>query len=230
MPITSKQTALVGMVISYHREPDGMLVVWCAPVLDAPVRARLRGPLSFVARRVAAAGIGPGAVTAAGLVVGVAACVAAALAVWPLALALWLANRVLDGLDGAVARVRAGGSDLGGFLDFLTDFVVYGGFVVGVAVAVPDARIACTVLLAAYLLNNVALLSFASLVEKRALAFSDERSLRFTPGLTEGTETVLAYTAFCLVPGHAAVVAWVFAGMVLFTVGQRVRLAVATLR
>ena len=129
-----------------------------------------------------------------------------------------------------VARVRDGGSDIGGFLDFLADFVVYGGFVVAVAIAVPDARIACSALLAAYLLNNVALLSFASLVEKRALAFGDERSLRFTPGLTEGTETVLAYTAFCLLPAHAAVVAWVFTGMVLFTVGQRVRLAVMTLR
>jgi phosphatidylglycerophosphate synthase len=199
-------------------------------VLDTPVRARIATPLNAVARRAAGVGVSPAAVTAAGLVVGVAACVAAALAAWPLALALWLLNRTLDGLDGAIARARGGGTDLGGFLDFLADFVVYGGFVVAVAVAVPDARVACAVLLAAYLLNNVALLSFASLVEKRAPAFGDERSLRFTPGLTEGTETVLAYVAFCLVPAHAAVVAWVFAAMVLFTVGQRVRLAVVTLR
>lgn len=199
-------------------------------MLDTPVRARIAKPLDAVARRAADAGVTPGAVTAAGLAVGVAACVAAALAVWPLALGLWLVNRTLDGLDGAVARVRGGGSDLGGFLDFVADFVVYGGFVVAVAIAVPDARVACSVLLAAYLLNNVALLSFASLVEKRALDFGDERSLRFTPGLTEGTETVLAYVAFCLLPAHAEIVAWVFAAMVLFTVGQRVRLAVVTLR
>jgi hypothetical protein len=66
-------------------------------------------------------------------------------------------------------------------------------------------------------------------VEKRRLAFGDERSLRFTPGLTEGTETIFAYAAFCLAPGSADVVAWVFAGMVLFTVAQRVSLAVRTL-
>jgi phosphatidylserine synthase len=178
----------------------------------------------------AAAGAGAGAVTAAGLVVGVGACVAAALSQWPLAVVLWMLNRLLDGLDGAVARASGGGSDLGGLLDFLADFVVYGGFVVGVAIAEPDARVACTVLLAAYLLNNVALLSFASLVEKRRLAFGDERSLRFTPGLTEGTETILAYCAFCAVPRHADIVAWVFAAMVLFTVGQRIRLAARTLR
>lgn len=194
------------------------------------MRERLATPLSSVARRAAAAGLGPGAITAVGLVVGIAACVAAALAIWPLALGLWLGNRVLDGLDGAVARVGGGGSDLGGFLDFLADFVVYGGFVVAVAIAVPGARVACAALLAAYLLNNVALLSFASLVEKRALGLGDERSLRFTPGLTEGTETVIAYVAFCLVPAHAALVAWVFCAMVLFTVGQRVQLAFRTLR
>jgi phosphatidylglycerophosphate synthase len=199
-------------------------------VLDAPLRARVAGPLDAAAHRLAPTGVRPAAVTAVGLVVGVGACIAAAVAAWPVALALWLGNRTLDGLDGALARARGGGSDLGGFLDFLADFVVYGGFVLGVAVAIPDARVGCTALLAGYLLNNVALLSFASLVEKRGLAFGDERSLRFTPGLTEGTETILAYVAFCLVPGHAETVAWVFAAMVLFTVGQRIRLAVATLR
>jgi len=106
---------------------------------------------------------------------------------------------------------------------------VYGGFVVGVAVAVPDARIACCALLAAYLLNNVALLSFASLVEKRRLSLGDERSLRFTPALTEGTETIVAYCAFCLLPGQAEVVAWIFTAMVLISVGQRIQMARRTL-
>ena len=81
-----------------------------------------------------------GHVTSLGLAVG--ACVAAGLAAWPAALGLWLANRALDDLDGAVAR-RRGATDLGGFLDF----VAYGGFVVGVAMAVPDARVACSAVL-----------------------------------------------------------------------------------
>ena len=193
-------------------------------MLDGPVRARIGPPLDGVAGRLDVRGIRAGHVTAAALAVGIGACVAAALAAWWAALGLWLANRALDGLDGALAR-RRGATDLGGLLDFTADFVVYGGFVVGVAVAVPDARLACCALLAAYLLNNVVQLSFASLVEKRRLPYGDERSLRLTPGLTEGTETVLAYGAFCLVPAHAAVVAWVFAAMVLFTAGQRVALA-----
>jgi len=193
-------------------------------MLDSRLRSLYAVRIEPVAAALDRRGIAPGAITAAGLAVGVAACVAAALAAWTAALVLWLLNRGLDGLDGAVAR-RRGPTDLGGMLDFLADFVVYGGFVVGVAIAIPGARIACTVLLAAYLLNNVALLSFAALVEKRRLPYGDERSLRFTAGLTEGTETIVAYAAICVVPAHAATIVWVFAGMVLFTVGQRVDLA-----
>ncbi len=197
-------------------------------MLDTAVRARLAPGLDRAAGALDARGVSPGAVTAAGLVVGIGACVAAALELWPLALALWLLNRTLDGLDGPLAR-RRGPTDLGGMLDFLADFVVYGGFVLAVAIAEPDARVACCALLVAYLLNNVALLSFASLIEKRGLALGDERSLRFTAALTEGTETILAYVAFCLVPGSAEWVAWGFTAMVLVSVGQRVAQARATL-
>ena len=197
-------------------------------MLDTAIRARLAPGLDRAAAALDARGVSPGSVTAVGLAVGVGACVAAALAVWPLALALWLANRALDGLDGPLAR-RRGPTDLGGMLDFLADFVVYGGFVLAVAIAEPDARVACCALLVAYLLNNIALLSFASLIEKRRLGLGDERSLRFTASLTEGTETIVAYCAFCLLPESAEVVAWTFTAMVLVSVAQRVVQAHAVL-
>ena len=198
-------------------------------MLDTRTRSLAAPVLDRAAVRLAERGVTAGAVTAVGLAVGIGACTAAALAAWPLALALWLVNRTLDGLDGAIAR-RRGPTDLGGMLDFLADFVVYGGFVVGVAIALPDARLACVVLLAVYLLNNVALLSFAALIEKRKMTLGDERSLRFTAGLAEGTETIAAYGLICLLPAHAELIVWTFAAVVGVTVLQRVRLAVATLR
>ncbi len=91
--------------------------------------------LHRVGRRLAAAGVRPVTLTAAGWAVGVGACVAVALGLWPLALALWLGNRLLDGLDGAVARA-IGPTDRGGFLDIVADFSIYAGFVVGLAIAV----------------------------------------------------------------------------------------------
>lgn len=197
-------------------------------MLDAPIRKILGPALDGSATRLADAGIGPAPITGLGLLIGIGACVAAALGAWIAALAMWLANRVLDGLDGPVARLR-GATDLGGMLDFLADFVVYAGFPVGVAIAIPDAQLAVCALLASYLLNNVALLSFSSVVERRRLAFGDERSLRFTAGLTEGTETIICYCVVCLVPEHAGSIFWVFTGAVMITVAQRVALAVRTL-
>lgn len=56
---------------------------------------------------------------------GIASCIAAAYERPAQALTFWLLNRVLDCLDGALARRRNQSSDLGGFLDLLSDFVVY---------------------------------------------------------------------------------------------------------
>ena len=197
-------------------------------MLDQVTRARLAPALDRGAAVLDGIGVRAWALTALGLAVGIGACAAAAGGLWALALVLWLANRTLDGLDGPLAR-RAGAGELGGMLDFVADFVVYSGFVVGVAIAEPGARLACVVLLATYLVNNVALLSFSSLVERLRLDFGDERSLRFTTGLAEGTETIVVYVLFCLFPAAAAGIAWSFAAVVAVTAIQRVALAAQVL-
>ncbi|MGD9736687.1 MAG: CDP-alcohol phosphatidyltransferase family protein [Solirubrobacterales bacterium] len=193
-------------------------------MLDQATRARLAPALDRGAEALDRIGVRAGWLTAAGLLVGIGACVAAASSHWALALVLWLANRALDGLDGPVAR-RSGATELGGLLDFVADFVVYSGFVVAVAIAEPSARLACVVLLATYLVNNVALLSFSSLVERLRLDLGDERSLRLTSGLAEGTETIVVYVLICLFPQAAAGIAWAFAALVAITALQRVVLA-----
>jgi phosphatidylglycerophosphate synthase len=197
-------------------------------MLDQVLRARLGPTLDRAAGPLAGRGISPVAVTGVGLLFGIGACVCVATGLWGAALALWLLNRLLDGLDGPVAR-RHHATELGGLLDFVADFVVYSGFVVGVAIAHPAARLACVALLAAYLVNTVALLSFSSVIERHGLPLGDERSLRLLPGLAEGTETIVVYVLFCLLPGHSAAIAWAFAGVVAVTAGQRVEQAVTTL-
>lgn len=198
-------------------------------MLDAQLRARLVAPaLEGVATRLAALGAPAGAVTAAAFAAGGAACVAAGFGLWWIALGLWIANRTLDGLDGAVAR-RIGPTELGGFLDLVGDLVVYGGFAVAVAIAVPDARLACAALLAAYYANAGAWLAYSSLAERRRLEGGDDRSLRFVPGLAEGAETYVAYALLCILPRHAATIAWAFAALVALSAAQRIVLAVRTL-
>jgi phosphatidylglycerophosphate synthase len=198
-------------------------------VIDQVVRARLGPSLDWAAGELDARRVRPAWLTAAGLGAGAGACVAAAESAWAVALVLWLLNRALDGLDGPLAR-RRGATELGGVLDFVADFVVYSGFVVGVAIVHPAARLACVALLAAYLVNNVALLSFSSVIERLGLALGDERSLRLTTGLAEGAETIVVYVLFCLLPGSSATIAWAFAAAVAVTAIQRVGQAVVILR
>ena len=135
-------------------------------MLDRPVRRLLAPALDAVGGRLAAAGVRPLAVTGAGWVAGVGACLAVGFGQWTLGLVLWLLNRLLDGLDGPVAR-RRGATDLGGFLDIVADFSIYAGFVLAVAVAVPDARVAALALLTAYYVSGTAFLALSSLIERR---------------------------------------------------------------
>lgn len=192
------------------------------------MRAALGPVTDRAGARLARTGVRPLALTGTAWVVGVAACVAAGAGAWHLALVLWLGNRVLDGLDGAVARA-VGVTERGGFLDLVADFSIYAGFVVGVAVAVPSARLACLVLLTTYYVSGAAFLALSSLLERRRHRLGDERSLRFVGGLAEGTETAIVYVLFALLPQHAATIAWLFAGAVAVTAVQRVVLGVRLL-
>ncbi len=197
-------------------------------MLDARARRLIAPPLDAAAGRLAAAGVPALALTGAGLLTGLGACVAIGLHAWPLALILWLVNRLFDGLDGPVAR-RAGATDLGGFLDIVADFAIYAGVVVALAVAAPSARLACIALLCAYYISGTAFLALSSLIERRGGRLGDERSLRFVGGLAEGTETVVVYVLFFLMPSHVAVIAWIFTGAVAITAAQRVVFGIRTL-
>lgn len=198
-------------------------------MFDAAARRLLSPPLDAAAGALAAARVPALAVTGAGWLAGVGCCVGVAGGHWTAGLVLWLLNRLLDGLDGPLAR-RTGASDLGGFLDIVADFSIYAGFVVAVAVAVPGARLAAAALLTAYYVSGTAFLALSSLVERRGGGLGDQRSLRFVGGLAEGTETIVVYVLFCLFPGHAALIAWLFTAAVAVTAVQRVGIGVAVLR
>jgi phosphatidylglycerophosphate synthase len=191
-------------------------------MLDRQMRQMLAPVLTRAGAKLAAAGVPASALTAAGWIAGAGACAATAAAAWPAALGLWLANRLLDGLDGPTARAAGKATEAGGFLDIVADFSVYAGVVLGLAIAVPGARLACVALLTAYYISGTAFLALSSLAERRGQDLGDERSLRFIGGVAEGTETVIVYALLFLLPGQATVIAWAFAAAVAVTAGQRI--------
>ena len=189
-------------------------------MFDRQLRGAADRPLRALAGVAARGGVSAGGVTLLGLLLGLGAAVAIAAGHRYTALALWLANRLADGLDGAVAR-RTGATDRGGFIDLVADFVVYAAFVVGVAYDRPPARLAAVVLLATYYVSAVSFLTWSALAERRALARSDNRSLRFAGGLAEGGETIVLYSLICVWPDATTALLWIFAAAVGFTAAQR---------
>ena len=197
-------------------------------MFDAALRARLVGPLDRAVVPLERLGISPNAVTATGFAFGVAACVAIAYGRWWLGLVLWLTNRLGDGLDGPLAR-RKGATDLGGMLDIIADFAIYGGVLVAIGVALPETRVACLVVFLTYYLSGSSFLAFSSLATKRQLE-GDGRSLRFPAGIAEGTETIAAYVLILAFPAQAEVLLWIWATLVAITLLQRLAIITRLLR
>ncbi len=137
-------------------------------------------------------------------------------------LILWLLNRLLDGLDGEVARLRGETSEFGTFVDIAADFFMYGGFLVALAVQHPDARLALVVLFLAYYLNGSIFLVLSGTLQRLGVERLTERGLHFRRSLTEGFETIVVGVLFLVFPGHVSLIAWVFAAMVFASSAQRV--------
>ena len=51
------------------------------------------------------------------------------------------------------------------------------------------------------------------------------KSLFFTTGLAEASETILVFIAFCLFPAWFSAIAWAFAALTLYTAVSRIVLA-----
>ena len=166
-------------------------------------------------------------VTLAGAAFGLLAGALIAADWFRLALAALLASRTADGLDGAVARIL-GKTDFGGVLDIACDFVFYAAIPLGFVLADPAGNgVAGAALLAAFYINAATFLGYAILAEKRGMQTQarGEKSLYFTAGLMEGTETIGFFVLMCLWPAGFVLLAWVFAGLCLVTAFARLRLA-----
>jgi phosphatidylglycerophosphate synthase len=177
--------------------------------LQRPVQALLRGP----AERLNAIGVRADIITAVGFGLGLAGVCAIAFGWYLLGLVLFLANRLADGLDGAVARLH-GPTDRGAFLDITLDFALYALVVFGFALADPTRNaLPAAALLCAFMGTATSFLAFAILAERRALSREafPSKGIHYLGGLTEGMETIVVIVLMCLWPAAFPWLAWSFA-------------------
>ena len=193
-------------------------------MLDRHIQTLLRPALNAAAHGLVRAGVSADTLTWLGFALGLAAAVAIALQAWVWGLALLLASRLMDGLDGSVARLTQP-TDAGGFLDITLDFVFYAAIPLAFAVANPQANaLPAAVLLASFIGTGSSFLAFAAIAEKRGLTDTalPGKSFYFLGGLTEATETITVFAAMCLWHKHFAVLAYGFTGLCAVTTGMRI--------
>ena len=193
-------------------------------MLDRAIQSAIKPLLTRAARQLVAAGIGADAITVTGFVVGMAAAVAIALEAYLAGLVLLLASRLMDGLDGAVARATQP-TDRGGFLDITLDFLFYASIPLAFAVANPAQNaLPAAVLLAAFIGTASSFLAFAIVAEKHRMASTafPDKSFYFLGGLTEATETIVAFAAMCLWPAAFPLIAYGFAVLCAITIAMRI--------
>jgi phosphatidylglycerophosphate synthase len=193
-------------------------------MLDKAIQQALRPVMTQAARGLVRAGVGANAISVAGFVLGMAAAAAIATQHFLAGLALLLLSRLMDGLDGAVARATQP-TDRGGFLDITLDFLFYAAIPLAFALADPSANaLPAAVLLASFIGTGSSFLAFAIVAEKQklgSLAFPD-KSFYFLGGLTEATETILAFAAMCLWPQWFGPIAYGFAALCGITTALRI--------
>jgi phosphatidylglycerophosphate synthase len=193
-------------------------------MLDRALIAVLRPALDAGARALVRVGVGADAVTLAGFAIGIAAAAAIGLGAYGWGLALLLASRLADGLDGAVAR-RTHTTDRGAFLDITLDFLFYASIPLAFALADPVRNaLPAGVLLAAFIGTGSSFLAFAVMAERRGLA-SDaypSKGFYYLGGLTEASETLICFALMCLWPDHFAWWAYGFAALCGITVATRI--------
>ncbi len=196
-------------------------------MLDGFMRRLLDPHLDRMGRALAARGLPADALTFGGLACGLASALAIAFGADGLALLVLAFNRLLDGLDGAVARATVR-TDRGGFLDIVCDFATYGAIPLAFALRDPDANApAAAARLFSFYVNGATFLAFAAVAAKRGPKKSVRgvKSIYFTVGLAEGTETILAFAAMILWPRYFPLIAVAFAGLTLMGAIARVTLA-----
>lgn len=196
-------------------------------MLDGAVRKIIDPPLETIGRRVSALGISADTVTIVGCIIGLAA----AFAIWQhaywIGLVLLLISRFCDGLDGAIAKATES-TDFGGYLDIVLDFVFYGAIPLGFILADPTVNgIAGAVLIFSFYVNGSTFLAYAIMAERYDMhsTVRGEKSLYFTTGLAEGTETIAVLSIFCLFPSAFPVVAYIYAAVCFYTALSRIILA-----
>ena len=192
-------------------------------MIDARILPLQQKILHPIAKLLVRLGVRADQITITGFLVGLIALPLIATENYEWALVFILGNRLLDGLDGPVARLTQA-TDRGAFLDIALDFTFYAVIPLAFAFADSSANaLAAAVLLTAFIGTGSSFLAFSLMAQKRGLQSQifPNKGLYYLGGMTEGAETIAIFVAFCLWPDLFDILAYSFAFACLLTTLSR---------
>ncbi|HAX92225.1 MAG TPA: CDP-alcohol phosphatidyltransferase [Rhodospirillaceae bacterium] len=196
-------------------------------MLDSLLRPSIDPPLKAMAAVLYRWGVSANMLTAVGFVFSLCSFAALGFAYYGWALIFLAVSRLMDGLDGTVARLSQP-TDLGGFYDIVSDFIFYSGIAFFFAVGRPEFALSAAFLVFSFVGTGSSFLAYAILAAKNAKTLSPQqnnKSFVYLGGLTEGSESILALVLICLFPDQFNWIAYSFGILCWLTTCGRVAAA-----
>ena len=192
-------------------------------MFDRQIQKYTQKPLQYIAKLFLKF-ISPNHMTLIGFSFGVLMCLFIIIDQYLIAIIFLFLNRLSDGLDGAMARLQTP-TPLGGYLDIVLDFLIYGGFVLSFGITEQNNSLLSMVLLFCYIGTGATFLAKAAILPSLTYQNLNEeipKSFHYAVGLVEGTETIVFMVLCLLFPNLFIYFSFVFIILCIITIVFRI--------
>ena len=189
-------------------------------MFDRKLQYITQKPLIFISK-LFLKNINPIQMTLLGFVIGILMCVLTFFQFYVFALIMLILNRLCDGLDGTMARLTTP-TPLGGYLDIVSDFTIYSGFVLAFGFSNSSYTTLSMILLFLYIGTGTTFLAKAAIqTQLDKISETNDaieglpKSFHYTSGLVEGTETII-FMVLCLLFSNFFILISIIFGILCF--------------
>ena len=192
-------------------------------MFDRQIQKYTQKPLQYIAKLFLKF-ISPNHVTLIGFSFGLLMCLSIIIDQYLMAIIFLFLNRLSDGLDGTMARLQ-NPTPLGGYLDIVLDFLIYGGFVLSFGITEQNNTLLSMILLFCYIGTGSTFLAKAAILPsltKQNLNEEIPKSFHYAVGLVEGTETIVFMVLCLLFPNLFIYFSFIFIILCIITIVFRI--------
>ena len=192
-------------------------------MFDRQIQKHTQKPLQYIAKLFLKF-ISPNHMTLIGFGFGVLMCFSIIIDQYLIATIFLFLNRLSDGLYGSMARLQTP-TPLGGYLDIVLDFLIYGGFVLSFGITEQNNTLLSMVLLFCYIGTGGTFLAKAAILPSLTNQNLNEeipKSFHYAVGLVEGTETIVFMVLCLLFPNLFIYFSFIFIILCLITIVFRI--------